>query len=935
MTEAEKLSVFLCHSPADKAAIRDLYARLSKYPWIDPWLDEEKLLPGHDRNAEISKALENAHVVVIGLSKDSITKEGRTQLEFKYAMGIALEKREGAIFIIPLKLEELKGTEKQIPSKLKELQCEDYFPTRQRVGAFERILKSLKLRANMLDIAYEESAPVVKTPKPSKNKYSNENIALEKGVVSTAEFPIHEIPFRRNPNFTGRQDILDEIHQEFSTTQGRVPIHAIRGMGGIGKTQTAIHYSYEFSKEYDLVYWIRSETDASLTADYEALTQTLQLPVKTKAEQSVYVNIVNNWLEHTDKKWLLVFDNVESQEKIEKLLPRKGNGHILITSQNPNWKELGEDSQVKPFSNEIAKEFLKKRVGEKGLEHSDRLNALLDGLPLALEQASAYMTAHGTPVETYIKLFEEQQEELWKRETPPKDYKSTIMTTWEMAFKQIQDIHPTAKQLLNLFAFFGPDDIPISIIKTYSDNLPEELKKAVDNPIELEENLSAIHRYSLAERNGDFISFHRLVQDVIRTQLPKDKAAKWVNFAAQIMEKTFPYDEYDIKTWANCAQLLPHALATASYAEKYGTGLEETAEIYQKAGEYLRGQAEFQRSGELIERAISIRQEIFGEKHEKLAISLSYLGEIKQKQANYTEAIKLHNQALQIFQEGKKLGTQQGARNISDLGLLFYKLDEFEKAKDYYEQALNIYNTTLKEHRSDISMCLNNLGMLFLDQGGFERAKSSFEEALSIRRLVLGENHPDTAMSLNDLGGLFYLQEEFEKARKYHEDALSIRRTVLGKNHPDIALSLNNLGLVLAQQGDLETARKYYEQSYTINITVLGENHPSIATNLNNIGLILYRQSKYVEARHYLEQALSIFEKVYGAKHHDLLTTLSNLANVMFRLRLYPLARQYIERATKICSEAKIKYKECEKVEELRKSMSLIGRTIDKKRKHK
>ena len=135
---------------------------------------------------------------------------------------------------------------------------------------------------------------------------------------------------------------------------------------------------------------------------------------------------------------------------------------------------------------------------------------MLGGLPLALEQASAYMTAHGTPIDIYIKLFEEQQEELWKRETPPKDYRSTIMTTWEMAFKQIQETQPAAKQLLNLFAFFGPDDIPISIIKTYSDNLPEELKKAVHNPIELEENLSAIYRYSLAERNGDFISFHRL-----------------------------------------------------------------------------------------------------------------------------------------------------------------------------------------------------------------------------------------------------------------------------------------------------------------------------------------------------------------------------------------------------------------------------------------
>ncbi len=279
MTESEKLSVFLCHSPADKAAIRDLHDRLVKYPWIDPWLDEEKLLPGQDRNGEITKALEKAHVVIIALSKDSVTKEGPAQAEFKYAQKIALEKTESAIFIIPLNIEDVKTLD--IPRKLKELQSEDYFPNKKRVVAFERILRSLKARADTLSIQYEESTPVVITPKPSENKYSKEN-KTQKGVVSTAEFPIHEIPFQRNRNFTGRKDVLDSIHEEFSTAQSTVPIHIIRGMGGIGKTQIAVYYSYEFAKEYDLVYWVRSETDASLTADYEALTQTLQLPVKQK-----------------------------------------------------------------------------------------------------------------------------------------------------------------------------------------------------------------------------------------------------------------------------------------------------------------------------------------------------------------------------------------------------------------------------------------------------------------------------------------------------------------------------------------------------------------------------------------------------------------------------------------------------------------------------
>jgi tetratricopeptide (TPR) repeat protein len=934
MAESEKLSVFLCHSPADKAAIRDLRERLSKYLWIDPWLDEEKLLPGHNRNAEIEKALENAHAIIVGLSKDSVTKEGRTQAEFKYALNIALEKIDGSIFIIPIKLEDLKEAEAQVHSKLKELECEDYFPNKRRASAFDRIVRSLKVRADMVNVHYEEITPVTITPKPSKNKYEKGSNPKESGVVSTAEFPIHEIPFQRNRNFTGRKDILDSIHHEFSAVQSTIPIHAINGMGGIGKTQIAVYYSYEFAKEYDLVYWIRSETDASLTADYEALTQSLQLPVKTKAEQLVYVNIVNSWLGSTDKKWLLVFDNVESQEKIEKLLPLKGNGHILITSQNPNWKELGQDSKVQPFSNEVAKEFLRKRIGEKGLDHSDRLNVLLGGLPLGLEQASAYMTAHGTPIEIYIKLFEEQQSELWKRETPPKEYKSTIMTTWEMAFKEIQETHPAAEQLLSLFSFFGPDDIPISIIKDYSSNLPEELKKIFNSSIELEENLSAIHRYSLAERNGDFISFHRLVQDVIRTRLSKDQATQWVNIAVQIMRMAFPYDEYDIKTWANCAQLLPHAFATANYAENYITGLEEASEIYQKAGEYLCGQAEYLRASEAIERAINIRQEILGTKHEKLAVSLDYLGKIKQYQAHFTEALKIHNQAFQIFQTAKKAKTQQSAHNMYNLGRVFHHLEEFEKARDFYEQCLTIYSATINENHPDVARCLNGLGILFQDQGEFEKSRKYYEDALYIRRIVLEANHPDLAMSLNDLGIMFKDKGMFEKSREYLEESLLIRRGALGENHPDTAMSLNNLGVLASRQGELENAQKYYEQAYAVVITVFGENHPYAAATLNNIGLLLSNQSKYVEARRYLEMSLSINEKIYGVKHHELIVALKNLARVMINLKIFPLARQYADRAAKICSEATAKYKECEGIDQLEKSIPSIGKPKGKKKKN-
>ena len=106
MTEPHKLRVFLCHSSQDKPAVRELYQKLSAEGWIQPWLDEEELLPGQDWDYEIEKALDNSDAVIATLSTGSVSKEGYVQKELRFVLDIALEKPEGTIFVLPVRLEE-------------------------------------------------------------------------------------------------------------------------------------------------------------------------------------------------------------------------------------------------------------------------------------------------------------------------------------------------------------------------------------------------------------------------------------------------------------------------------------------------------------------------------------------------------------------------------------------------------------------------------------------------------------------------------------------------------------------------------------------------------------------------------------------------------------------------------------------------------------
>jgi hypothetical protein len=147
MTIERKLRVFLCHASQDKPVVRELYQRLLREEWIDPWLDEEKLLPGQDWNLEIEKAVETSGAVIVCVSSVSVAKEGYVQRELRRVLDLALEKLEGAVFVIPVRLDECG-----IPRQLKDRQFLDYFPESYRDVAYNKLKLSLRMRKDALGV---------------------------------------------------------------------------------------------------------------------------------------------------------------------------------------------------------------------------------------------------------------------------------------------------------------------------------------------------------------------------------------------------------------------------------------------------------------------------------------------------------------------------------------------------------------------------------------------------------------------------------------------------------------------------------------------------------------------------------------------------------------------------------------------------------------
>jgi hypothetical protein len=287
--------------------------------------------------------------------------------------------------------------------------------------------------------------------------------------------PVWNVPYHPNPYFTGRDLLLAEIHAGLTAPEAASQRVVLTGLGGMGKTQLVVEYAYRQRVDYDLVWWVRSEQPSSLLGDYAALAAqpplAADLRLAEDASQEAAAEAVRVWLERHGR-WLLVLDNVAEPAAVVELLPRSGTGHVLLTTQaEVGWEPLADPIPVEVLAPTDAAGFLLSRTKQQGLEATAAATTLassLGALPLALEQAAAYITAAGTVSLTdYAQLFATRALELLKR-GQPLGYQHTVATTWSLALQELQGTEPVTIELLTLAAFMAPDDLPQPLLAGHS-----------------------------------------------------------------------------------------------------------------------------------------------------------------------------------------------------------------------------------------------------------------------------------------------------------------------------------------------------------------------------------------------------------------------------------------------------------------------------------
>jgi len=225
---------------------------------------------------------------------------------------------------------------------------------------------------------------------------------------STSPKAIWNVPYRRNPFFTGRETLIKQLHDQLTTTKtaALTQSQAISGLGGIGKTQIAIEYAYRYRNEYQYILWVSAASRDVIIAGFVALAGLLALSEKNEQDQNIIITAVKRWLEQYDK-WLLILDNADDLIMIRDFLPIESKGHILLTTRAQAVGPTAQTVEVEKMNLEEGTTLLLRRAkvlkSDASLEEAPEedenvakaIVMAMDGLPLALDQAGAYIEETG------------------------------------------------------------------------------------------------------------------------------------------------------------------------------------------------------------------------------------------------------------------------------------------------------------------------------------------------------------------------------------------------------------------------------------------------------------------------------------------------------------------------------------------------------------
>ncbi|GAA3863557.1 hypothetical protein GCM10023084_16020 [Streptomyces lacrimifluminis] len=706
------------------------------------------------------------------------------------------------------------------------------------------------------------------------------------GLTMEARFPGTAAKFwnisPRNASFTGRSALLEHLRNSLGNSSGGVSAgpYALYGLGGVGKTQIALEYVHRFGTDYDLVWWIPSEQNELIISSLAELADRLGLRIGDDAAQAAQE--AREHLRQTGSalRWLLVFDNADEPQEVKQHFPG-GNGHILVTSRNQTWLQAGQALEVDPFLREESIEHLLRRAPGLSAEDADRVAAAVGDLPLALDQAGAWLAATGIPVDTYLLQLEQQAEQVLSF-SQPANYPQPVAATWNVSIERLKERSPAAVRLLQLCAFFAAE--PISMKLLYGEEMIRVLARedpALQENMVLGQVIREIGRFALAkvDRATNSIQVHRLVQAVIRSQLTVQEQEDAKHVVHRILAGARPPGEGPIdepENRAAFATIWPHLEASeASRCDE-----PETRQL-------LIDRVRYQWKRGDLGAALALGQELRSAWEDQLTARRDRLTGLEGRIA---QAAGLTSGA----DEGDLSALAVEKRYVTNLHTqilhLCFQIANVLRSLGKYVEAERLGTDTLARQRvllpadhPHVLMTTSGLAMDLGSIGRFTEALDLAIEAYSGFKESFGEDHPSTLNANNNRALCLRLLGRYSEALDIDQEIYDRRRNDLGPDHPATLTTATNLCRDLREVGEYGTSISLLRSSYEAYQRLFGDTYPETLRTAKSLAVSLRKAGQVEEARLITQQTRELYRaREIPASTPDVLDCTLNYATDLY-----------------------------------------------------
>jgi hypothetical protein len=685
----------------------------------------------------------------------------------------------------------------------------------------------------------------------------------------------------RNNNFTGRQDLLDEIHRSLNDNlPSALVAQPIHGLGGVGKSQVAVEFAYRNQFDYQLVWWVQADDERSIRRSLASLSRRLELPETADVQDTVDTALDALRRGNPHSRWLLIYDNAPEPSVVRPYLP-SGQGHVLITSRTRTWASEANAIEVDVFTPDESVALLRERWKELTEQTALLLAEQLGHLPLALEQAVAVHKQTGMPLSEYLRALKHSPRSILY-EGAPTNYPQSVAHTFGLAYESLKKTSTVAAHLLELCAFLSSQPIAIPLlIRGRGTELPPELQTAVRDDIQLRRAVRDLGRYALAQLDAgrDFIKIHSLVRAVLRDSIPTEQREAMQYHAHAVLATANPGFPDDPSTWAQHAQIAPHVVPSGLI---YSPDPDARRLILDQI-RYLYAIGDYATSRDFGREALNAWRASMGPDDATTLVASRHLANSLRALGYYNEARDLNQDTLarMVRTLGQDHEHTLATSNSVAADLRF--TGDFGKALELDEENLSRHRSILGEDDPSTLRVMTNLAVDHRLLGDFQRALDLDEDNLERKSNIYGEEHPSTFHSfmckIRDLYGL----GEYRQGLGLVQEKLPFYEKRLPKSHVDLLVAKRNLAMFLRKAGHHDVAVREAQEVYQMCRAKFGRLHEHTLSALVTLSNTLRVVEDHEAALSRGQNALASYREVFGDQHP---LTLACMVDVAILLRL-------------------------------------------------